>query len=871
MKKNIIYALFSLLACLSSYYSADGHAGVGIVVKDGCDRYLAIGTWHHKISELNSTINSTRGLYIDINDDGNFVNCCNGTSSSEFFIFTDYTIPNTPVSWNSITAGSSTIAELVNYFNNSTVYNSANLSNRFTAEKVWNPGCIGNKKLQSWIILKLPSSLSSGTTYNCRTSTKSVVETPCNIPFIFQITFGSDINITGDDTLLCESDSLILTSSAAPDLEWFRNGVLIQGPNDDSTITVLQSGDYTVRKGGIGCQSRTSEIYEVAFHPQPKAHFTIDDSLECFRDHEIVAINKSTLAQGTLQSLTWTTDSIDYLNIDTLNQVYSSANDYTIQLTVESDQGCFDSLTKAVTIYPMPVAQFMPDTTHLCERGNVFAIDYQGSISAGSIYKLWSFGDEISSTTADDTTKSYATFGSYTVRLELVSDFDCRDTTEQTLTVHPQPKAQFTIDDSLQCFRDHEIVAINKSTVAQGTVQSLTWTTDSIDYLNIDTLNQVYSSANDYTIQLTVESDQGCFDSLTKAVTIYPMPVAQFMPDTTHLCERGNVFAIDYQGSISAGSIYKLWSFGDGVYSTTADDTTKSYATFGSYTVRLELVSDFDCRDTTEQTLTVHPQPKAQFTIDDSLQCFRDHEIVAINKSILAQGAVQSRTWTTESTDYLNIDTLNQVYSSANDYTIQLTIESDQGCFDSLTKAVTIYPRPIATFLLDTSEQSCFEFQFINTSIGDKIQPFWTIKNADLSSTFYIEDNPKHRLDKLVDSVFACLKVSDKNGCSDSVCLAFPNKFKESLHLYNVFTPDDDGYNDNYLVDIVGASEFLLYIYNRFGDQMFFTEDPKNGWNGKFQNSGISLPEGTYFYIVEYRMLCTEKQERISGIIELIR
>ena len=531
MKKNIVYALFSLFACLISYYSADGHAGVGVVVKDGCDRYLAIGTWHYKISELNSTINSTRGLYIDINDDGNFVNCCNGTSSSEFFIFTDYTIPNTPVSWNSITAGSSTIAELVNYFNNSTVYNSANLSNRFTAEKVWNPGCIGNKKLQSWIILKLPSSLSSGTTYNCRTSTKSVVETPCNIPFIFQITFGSDINITGDDTLLCESDSLILTSSAAPDLEWFRNGVLIQGPNDDSTITVLQSGDYTVRKGGIGCQSRTSEIYEVAFHPQPKAHFTIDDSLECFRDHEIVAINKSTLAQGTLQSLTWTTDSIDYLNIDTLNQVYSSANDYTIQLT----------------------------------------------------------------------------------------------------------------------------------------------------------------------------------------------------------------------------------------------------------------------------------------------------------------------------------------------------IESDQGCFDSLTKTVTIYPRPLATFLLDTSEQSCFEFQFINTSIGDKIQPFWTIKNADLSSTFYIEDNPKHRLDKLVDSVFACLKVSDKNGCSDSVCLAFPNKFKESLDLYNVFTPDDDGYNDNYLVDIVGASEFLLYIYNRFGDQMFFTEDPKNGWNGKFQNSGISLPEGTYFYIVEYRMLCTEKQERISGIIELIR
>ena len=67
MSKNFAYTLFFLLACLSSNYSANGHAGVGVVVKDGCDRYLAIGTWHSSISELNSTINSNRGLYIDIN------------------------------------------------------------------------------------------------------------------------------------------------------------------------------------------------------------------------------------------------------------------------------------------------------------------------------------------------------------------------------------------------------------------------------------------------------------------------------------------------------------------------------------------------------------------------------------------------------------------------------------------------------------------------------------------------------------------------------------------------------------------------------------------------------------------------------------
>ena len=302
MKKNIVYALFSLLACLSSYYSANGHAGVGVVVKDGCDRYLAIGTWHSSVLELNNTINSSKGVYIDVNGDGNFANCCSGTSSSEFFTFTDFTMPNTPVTWDLITPGSSTLTELVSYFNNSTIYNSSNLANRFTAEKVWDPGC-SFRKLQSWVILKLPASLNPGTIYNCRTSTTSVVEMPCNSQTGFQITFGSDINITGNGTVLCESDSLNLTSSAASDLEWFRNGALIQGPSNDSTITVLQSGNYTVRKGGTGCQSRTSDIYAVVM--SPKVNLGVDT---------LICIGDSVLLDGGVGvSYLWSTSQISRL------------------------------------------------------------------------------------------------------------------------------------------------------------------------------------------------------------------------------------------------------------------------------------------------------------------------------------------------------------------------------------------------------------------------------------------------------------------------------------------------------------------------------------------------------------------------------
>ena len=844
MKKNIVYALFSLLACLSSYYSANGHAGVGVVVKDGCDRYLAIGTWHSSVLELNNTINSSKGVYIDVNGDGNFANCCSGTSSSEFFTFTDFTMPNTPVTWDLITPGSSTLTELVSYFNNSTIYNSSNLANRFTAEKVWDPGC-SFRKLQSWVILKLPASLNPGTIYNCRTSTTSVVEMPCNSQTGFQITFGSDINITGNGTVLCESDSLNLTSSAASDLEWFRNGALIQGPSNDSTITVLQSGNYTVRKGGTGCQSRTSEIYAVvmspkvnlgvdtlicigdsvlldggvgvsylwstsqisrfiynfgdsvsvtrtdsdgcidsdsiivSFHAQPKAQFTIDDSLECFRDHEIVAVNKSTLAQGAVQSRTWTTESTDYLNIDTLHQVYSSADDYTIQLTIESDQGCFDSLTKAVTIYPMPVAQFTPDTTHLCERGNEFAIDYQGSISAGSINKLWSFGDGVSSMTADDTTKIYSTFGSYPVRLELVSGFDCRDTTEQTLTVHAQPKAQFTIDDSLECFRDHEIVAINKSTLAQGAVQSRTWTTESTDYLNIDTLNQVYSSADDYTIQLTIESDQGCFDSLTKAVTIYPMPVAQFTPDEVCL---GELVSFENLSKFEFGTVSSRWSFGDGNTSS-EESPIHQYSSADSFDVTLVVSTEQDCSDTIEykKIAVVHPVPYAVFVYKKTKSWKKETQYLFSDSSIDADFL----RWEIDGFSESNEDDFQFTFQDSGTREVKLIATNEFSCSDTTSKTISVFP--------------------------------------DL--VYYIPSG---------------------------------------------FTPNGDGLNDEF--NVIGPGYVDMYnlkLINRWGEVLFESNEILEGWDGRFM--GEIVQNGVYIYLVTFRDIGSKKRIFENGKVTLIR
>ena len=259
------------------------------------------------------------------------------------------------------------------------------------------------------------------------------------------------------------------------------------------------------------------------------------------------------------------------------------------------------------------------------------------------------------------------------------------------------------------------------------------------------------------------------------------------------------------------------------------------------------------------------------FASNDSIQCLTDNEFIFTNRSNIAGGS-QSSVWKfKDGTLPSNEDTLVKSYSKPGNYDITLVVNSTIGCSDSLTKSVTVVPQPEANFSLDSVGKSCFEFPFINASTDNDIASLWTIGYSNANATRFTLKNPTIQLDKLVDSIYACLRVTDTFGCSDSVCRVFPNTYVETLDIYNVFTPNNDSYNDSYFVSIEGYSDFKLTIFNRWGEHVFETQDPKEGWNGTFKNTGQVLPNGTYFYIVDYSMLCSQKNERVSGIIDLIR
>ncbi len=85
----------------------------------------------------------------------------------------------------------------------------------------------------------------------------------------------------------------------------------------------------------------------------------------------------------------------------------------------------------------------------------------------------------------------------------------------------------------------------------------------------------------------------------------------------------------------------------------------------------------------------------------------------------------------------------------------------------------------------------------------------------------------------------------------------------------NVFTPNDDGTNDIYLMDYSNIIEFKAYIYDRWGLELFSWDDVTKGWNGK--NSGGNLStDGVYYYII-YAKGLDQQNYTLKGFLHLFR
>ncbi|HET7733391.1 MAG TPA: gliding motility-associated C-terminal domain-containing protein, partial [Paludibacter sp.] len=88
---------------------------------------------------------------------------------------------------------------------------------------------------------------------------------------------------------------------------------------------------------------------------------------------------------------------------------------------------------------------------------------------------------------------------------------------------------------------------------------------------------------------------------------------------------------------------------------------------------------------------------------------------------------------------------------------------------------------------------------------------------------------------------------------SDKATTVLPNV---DLTIPEGFTPNGDGYNDNFVIVRTELVKIKLLIFNRWGNQVYSSNDYQNDWNGK-SPGGNDLPTGTYFLEIYVREAST--------------
>jgi gliding motility-associated-like protein len=309
------------------------------------------------------------------------------------------------------------------------------------------------------------------------------------------------------------------------------------------------------------------------------------------------------------------------------------------------------------------------------------------------------------------------------------------------------------------------------------------------------------------------------------------------------------------------------WDFGDGDRQAAPNpigSTSHSFANTGTYVVRLILNDTSYCNypDSLSDTLRVSPIVKAQFSVGDGCAPY----FAVFNNTSLAG---QQFIWDFgDLSPVSNQSNPTHLYTDTGSYTIHLIAIDSSTCNIESDTSITIqvHGKPTAMFTV-TPQPPVFNSPtiFHNNSIGATHFTWYYGDNdsTDKQST----DTIIHQY-QFTGTVNACLVAYNQFGCADTSCQDVATLVSPLLDVPNAFTPGRFGENSVIMVRGYGILSMNWKIYNRYGQLVFQSNTPSQGWDGTF--NGSLQPLGVYAYTLDATFQDGTKTTK-RGDITLIR
>ena len=669
------------------------------------------------------------------------------------------------------------------------------------------------------------------------------------------------------------SDLSVPSNATITNWEWdFTNDGTIDNNSQNPMYGYLNPGSFDaslIAYTSFGCTDTATN--SITVNPLPIPNFTADTV--CLGE-TTTTTNLSTIASGTITNYNWNfNDGGATSNNTNASHIFSNPGTYSISLQVESDSGCTASDSANIYVSDFPTANFLAN--NVCDGDTVFFQD-KSSANNGSI-ENWSWDFETDGTENSDISNPNNIFslpGSYNVTLSIENNYGCIDTITQGIEVYDLPHAQFTSHNACE---DSSVHFTNLSTVDNGSISQNNWNLGNGHNSNQLNPIEVYTNEGIYPIELITTTDNGCTDTATGTVEIYPTPTALFTNNnncfgaSTVFQDLSSVSNQYTNNNISSWS----WDFASNGQSSTAQNPSIIYNSPGSYSATLEITTNNGCKDTVSMPVDIYPNPTLSLSSSAPSGCSEwcvDFE----NTSTISDGSIANYNWdfgdgyTSNQTDPKQCFT-NDTWEEIK-YDISLSATSDQGCITDtlLSEYVTVYPNPEANFTTSTNSTSMYtpEIEFYDESIiADEY--FWDF--AGLSSS--TETDPIYSFPDHDSGTYnVCLTVYTDNGCSDIICEPIKIEGESGLFVPNAFTPNGDGKNDYFRPEMHGfeTDDFNFLVFDRWGDLIYeFRGDylDWSGWDGTANKGNRSTQQDVYVWnVIATPMYSFRKVDRIGKV-----
>jgi PKD repeat protein len=570
------------------------------------------------------------------------------------------------------------------------------------------------------------------------------------------------------DATLCVGNSLTWSSNVSPLLNTvWSNGLIAP------SLTIDSAGFYSYEiSDANGCSLRSDTI-EVSIDNFSQVATLGNDTALC-EGNLLSILNQTAPLSGVLWSTGVTTEQIPVF----------SAGTYWVQAI--NTNNCIMNDTIVVSIGGIaPQVNF--SFTTVCE-GNAVSFTDLSVPSAGDVISSWEwdFGNNNFSN-LQNPSFVFPDSGSFPVSLKTIVNTGCADVFTQWVEVIAIPKADFYMlnicDNSAATF--YEI-----ADGYNGLISSWQWDfgdPGSAGNTSVLQLAQhLFSSAGNYNVQLVVENQQGCSDTVIKTISVKPSPIAEIT--TIDLCERQAGRAIDVsQIPFPWQLLERKWTLWNAGLSSDLAIGLDSL-TAGNYPIRLYILASNGCSDTLQQNIDIYPHPQAAYQL---ISPCLGTETQLLNTSACAGCTVVAQSWTLNQAfagDSLRqsialTDTIRQF--------IGLVVENNFGCTDSLEDSFLPGKKPLALFSIVNPVVGQGDPVLLNNLSEGANQYSWNMGDGTTLQTsepeYFYTDTGTYTI---------TLTAINNQSCSDTYALGLAvSKQRVNLSIENIsYSVDAGGY-----------------------------------------------------------------------------